>query len=253
MINFIDQVPSIYPSASRDFQYLSWLINTVLNSVKHSVDGLYNLPNTGDPRLTELLAMTLGFKVKRNYDKDQLIALVSIIPSILKYKGTKKAITMVIDALIMASGTVGDFDSDSDAFFKIVDDTQLEITLPKDLLDVTLFTDVLPYILPAGMTCKISRKNIQAEDLITKLAYNDLAPKTVWHADLTWKEHVGSGLANMFTVPATAESGILPEFTNYLYQEGSNHLQVNTGLLGNTIIPTLDPNNVQEPQKEEGD
>ena len=76
MIKFANQVPSVYPSASRDFQYLGWLIDIVLNSVKHNVDDLYDLPNNqADIKLTELLALTLGFKVKRNYDQKQLSAL----------------------------------------------------------------------------------------------------------------------------------------------------------------------------------
>ena len=90
MIKFKNLVPSVYPNASRDFQYLCWLIDIVLNSVKHTVDDLYDLPNSkADPKLTELLAMTLGFKVKRNYDQDQLRALVAALPRILKYKGLR--------------------------------------------------------------------------------------------------------------------------------------------------------------------
>ena len=108
MINLSSQVPSIYPKASRDFQYLGWLTDIVLNSVKHNVDSLYSLPLTaGNTRLTELLAMTLGFTIKRNYDKKQLSALVSVLPSILKYKGTEKAIVIAAEAIIKASGTGG--------------------------------------------------------------------------------------------------------------------------------------------------
>ena len=44
MINLYNQVPTVYTSTSRDFQYLSWLYNIVLNSVKHNVDALYDLP-----------------------------------------------------------------------------------------------------------------------------------------------------------------------------------------------------------------
>ena len=50
MIKFYEQVPAVYPSASRDFQYLCWLIDIVLNSVKHNVDDLYDLPNSKTSR-----------------------------------------------------------------------------------------------------------------------------------------------------------------------------------------------------------
>ena len=85
MINIFNQVPTVYTSMSRDFQYMCWLINIVLNSVKHNVDGLYELPNTKtDTRLAELLAMTLGFKIRRRYNQEQLAALVSIFPQLLQ-------------------------------------------------------------------------------------------------------------------------------------------------------------------------
>ena len=227
MINLYNQVPAIYPSASRDFQYLSWLFNIVLNAVKHNVDALYYLPNNkADPRLTELLALTLGFKVKRNYDQKQLEALVSIIPSILKYKGTKKAITMAGEALITASGTSGMFKCE-------LKDGCLEVLLPKELVDTTLFMDLLPYILPAGITCRVVRKT-QTETLIDpiKVKYNDTL-QAAWHEDL-WDDSTQSttGLADLYNVGNTK-----PIFTNY---EGSTGLNLNAGLLDNSIIPTLE-------------
>ena len=193
LIKFREQVPSIYPSASRDFQYLGWLIDIVLNSVKHNVDDLYDLPNSKtDPRLTELLAMTLGFKVKRNYDQNQLQALVAALPRILKYKGTMTAVNMAGNALIAASGAIGSFDSE-------VKDGELTVVLPKSLIDISLFTDLLPYILPAGMTCHIVRKNQLKEGYATKLVHqNSLLAE--WVPDLAWdnEKQTTVGLANMF-------------------------------------------------------
>jgi hypothetical protein len=154
MINFYNEVPMVYPGASRDFQYLSWLINIVLNSVKHNVDGIYNMPDAkANAKLAELLAVTLGFKVRRNYDLKQLTALVSIIPSILKHKGTERAVEMAGNALIAASGTPGSFEYE-------FSNHHLEVIIPDKLVDITLFTDILPYILPAGMTCRITRKTL---------------------------------------------------------------------------------------------
>lgn len=228
MIQFYDQVPSIYTNASRDFQYLSWLINIVLNSVKHNVDDIYDLPNTkADPRLTELLAMTLGFKVKRNYDQKQLATLVSIIPSILKYKGTEKAIRMAGEALITASGTRASFDCEMSG-------NMLKVILPKDLVDTTLFVDLLPYISPAGITCRIVRKNQIQETLKTEVGYDDVL-QAKWYKDLSWSDETNDlyGLAGLF------EPGSKPILANYSNKPGEPHI-LNTGLLSNTIIPMLD-------------
>ena len=227
MISFYDQVPSVYVSASRDFQYLSWLINIVLNSVKHNVDGLYNLPNTGaDPRLTELLATTLGFKVKRKYDQKQLATIVSIIPRILKYKGTIEAVMLVGKALITTSGAAGTFKCN-------LENNCLKITLPEELVDTILFMDLLPYILPAGLTCQVVR-NTQIEAGLTPitLEYSEVM-HAEWRKDLDWDENTqtATGLAGLF------EPGGAPIFANF--KNTANQYELNAGLLDNSIIPAL--------------
>ena len=235
MIKFREQVPSIYSNASRDFQYLGWLIDIVLNSVKHNVDDMYNLPNTrADTKLTELLAMTLGFKVKRNYDQKQLNALVAVLPRILKYKGTKIALDITLNALINASGAVGDALSD-------VENGELKIKLPKELIDISLLTDLLPYILPAGMTCRIIRTNQISEGISTKLGYQDTLSATML-PDLGWDEtkQKTTGLSGLFNVGSN-----FYEFANYQHQVNPGddeelRSNFNPGLLDNTIIPALD-------------
>jgi hypothetical protein len=235
MINFYNQVPSVYNSASRDFQYLSWLINVVLNSVKHNVDDLYDLPNTkADSRLTELLAMTLGFKVKRNYNQKQLEALISIIPSILKYKGSKEAVNLACLALIKASGAQGIFKVD-------LKDNCVEIQLPETLVDTILLRDLLPYILPAGLTTRIVTKTELDTDIDSiEVGYYDV-PMAAWRPDLTWDNETGhaAGLATMFMDSTVTPEGTFatPEFSNFKI-DGNKVL--NTGLLDNSLIPAVD-------------
>ena len=167
MIKVYNQVPQVYTSTSRDFQYLCWLFDVVLNYSKHNIDCMRDLPNltstSAEDKLIELLEMTLGFKIRRSYDKKQLLALVSILPSILKHKGTSYAIMLAGSALLKAAG--------SDSVFAnkniIVDGHTLTVVLPKDLVDITLFTDLLPYILPAGMTCRVVRNAQGAPSLLS--------------------------------------------------------------------------------------
>jgi hypothetical protein len=233
MIKFYNQVPSIYPNASRDFQYLSWLIDIVLNSVKHNVDDLYDLPNSKtDPRLTELLALTLGFKVRRSYDQSQLRALVAALPGILRYKGTKIAVDMAGNALIATSGATGHFQSE-------VKDGELEVIFPENLVDISLFTDLLPYVLPAGMTCHIIRTNRVVSKLTTELGYQDTV-LAEWLPDLDWNgdNQTSSGLANLFEVGRD-----ISDFANYLSGDNTEAKALTEcftgGLLDNTIIPTV--------------
>jgi hypothetical protein len=230
MINFSKQVPSIYTNASRDFQFIEQLIDIVLNSVKHDIDSIYALPvSTYDAKITELLALTLGFKVKRNYDKNQLAALVGVLPSILKYKGTIRAITLAAEVLIKASGTTGDFSC-------TVNNAHLEVILPEDLLDVTLFSDLLDYILPAGMTCRIIRETreqlpLTDEDkILVGISANPVRFKV--SEDLAWdSKNESTGLSSLY-----AFDQIIPEFAANIINEDT----VNAGLLSNTVIPVLD-------------
>jgi hypothetical protein len=230
MIKFSEQVPSVYPSASRDFQYLCWLIDIVLNSVKHNVDGLYDLQNTkSDARLIELVAMTLGFKVKRNYDQKQLAALVAALPRIIKYKGTVSAVHMAGKALIAASGATG-------GIMSRVIDGELEVTLPKALVDISLFTDLLPYILPAGMTCHIIRTDKIHKTYPTEVGYSDTMlaeciPDLGWDSD---KQAI-VGLAKLFDTGSNMFG-----FANYHSNDNTPlNERFNAGLLINTVIPSL--------------
>ena len=249
MIKFREQVPAVYPNASRDFQYLGWLIDIVLNSVKHNVDDLYYLPNTAnDPKLTELLAMSLGFKVKRNYDQKQLTALVEVLPRVLKYKGTYTAISIAGKALVAASGAVGSIDIS-------INGGELEISFPKALVDISLFTDLLPYILPAGMTCRIVRTDLLHEGYQTQLNYRDAMMADLVQ-DITWdsdKQELG-GTANMYEVGKN-----LPKFSNYKYpvalddDDTISAESLNSGLLSNTVIPALYEPFAKDPDKDIGD
>ena len=250
MINFYNQVPSIYTSASRDFQYLSWLINIVLNSVKHNVDDLYDLPYVGhDPKISELLALTLGFKIKRNYDKNQLTALVSILPSILKYKGTQKAVEMAAEALITASGALGDTTCR-------VENGELIIILPEGHVDTALFVDLLDYIVPAGMTCRIIRQDIVDSELKTYVQQTDDLQYGIIN-DLDWTNTgLSSGLSVMYDLVDTelTEGGMPAQvvFMSSSYpmaniktiEEGK--IAVNAGLFDNTVIPIISGSEIKE-------
>lgn len=156
MINIKNQIPSIYYDASRDFQVLGHLYEVVLNYIKTNADMLYQLPNgiDTDTRTTELLAMTLGFKLRRNYDKAQLAALVSIFPKLLKIKGTIGAVNLAGNALVKASGVPGEFTSE------INNQKILTIKIPIELSDITLLLDLLPYILPFGIRVSVIRTTV---------------------------------------------------------------------------------------------
>ena len=260
MIKMYEQVPQVYSNASRDFQYLSWLFNLVLNYSKHNSEALYNLPvDTLDNKFAELLAITLGFKIRRNYNKDQLAALANIMPSIFKYKGTITAIILAGRALLKTTGSNISFNEDS----VFIEDEVLSILLPKDLVDTTLFMDLLPYIAPAGITCKIIRKARESFSLPPiQVHVKSRAITSVW---------LDRDLARLFTnididsikdgeeYPSTEDRKPIKKYIKYTNMELAAikdtiaNPKANIGILDTNIIPSLvTPLKKEEPSNTEG-
>jgi hypothetical protein len=120
---------------------------------------------------------------------------------------------------------------------------QVEVVLPKDLIDTTLFLDLLDYILPAGMTCRIIRKTEEKRTVSNiELRHKDTITWMV-SEDLDWIEAntKAIGLSSMFEL----ENPGITDYTTANIKKIGNNLVLNTGLLDNTVIPVLDYKFVQ--------
>ena len=179
MIKLQDLTPSIYYEQSRDFQFIGRLYDIVLNYVKTNADNLYTLPigKNMDEKLLNLLAFTLGFQSKHHYNSKQLLAICSVLPLILKNKGSLNAILIAVNSILYAEGINQALDYE----FK---NNNLVLYLSQDLSDLTLLKDIMIYILPAGIGCDMI-KEIQSVNkietiLTTKdevMVYQDIASK----------------------------------------------------------------------------
>lgn len=171
LIKFQDLTPEVYYKRSRDFQYIGRLFDLVLNNAKMNTDIISSLPLNPDmdPRLLDLLALTLGFKSKHEYSTKQLAALCSIFPFVLRNKGSKLAIETACNALLNAEGIT------KEASVEVSNQT-VSIFLPSGLSDLNLLKDLLNYILPAGMSCSIVREaTFVPPSSTTLVSYNDYA------------------------------------------------------------------------------
>ena len=169
LIKFQDLTPEVYYKRSRDFQYIGRLFDLVLNNAKMNTDIISSLPLNPDmdPRLLDLLALTLGFKSKHEYNTKQLAALCSIFPFVLRNKGSKLAIEMACNALLNAEGIT------KEASIEVSNQT-VSIFLPSELSDLNLLKDLLNYILPAGMSCSlIQEATLVPPKSTTAVGYND--------------------------------------------------------------------------------
>ena len=179
MIKLQDLTPSIYYEQSRDFQFIGRLYDIVLNYVKTNADNLYTLPigKNMDEKLLNLLAFTLGFQSKHHYNSKQLLAICSVLPLILKNKGSLNAILIAVNSILYAEGISQALDYE----FK---NNNLVLYLSQDLSDLTLLKDIMIYILPAGIGCDMI-KEIQSVNKIETIltttdevaVYKDIASK----------------------------------------------------------------------------
>ena len=171
LIKFQDLTPEVYYKRSRDFQYIGRLFDLVLNNAKMNTDIISSLPLNPDmdPRLLDLLALTLGFKSKHEYNTKQLAALCSIFPFVLRNKGSKLAIETACNALLNAEGIT------KEASIEVSNQT-VSIFLPSELSDLNLLKDLLNYILPAGMSCSLVQEaTLVPPSSTTLVSYNDYA------------------------------------------------------------------------------
>lgn len=179
MIKLQELTPSVYYEQSRDFQFIGRLYDIVLNYVKTNADNLYTLPigKNMDEKLLNLLAFTLGFQSKHHYNSKQLLAICSVLPLILKHKGSLNAILIAVNSILYAEGINQALDYE----FK---NNNLILYLSPDLSDLTLLKDIMIYILPAGIGCDMI-KEIQSINKIETIlttkdevtVYRDIASK----------------------------------------------------------------------------
>lgn len=152
MIRAQDLTPDVYYNQSRDFQFIGRLFDLVLNSVKTNSEAIYNLPlsQNSDEHLLDLMALTLGFKLKHNYNSAQLKAICEVFAEVIRSKGSILAIVKALNTLFNAEG-LRVFASYE------ISNNQLSIHTPPELKDTNLLRDLLNYILPVGITCNFRK------------------------------------------------------------------------------------------------
>lgn len=180
MIKLEDLTPEIYYKQSRDFQLLGRLYDVVINSVKTNADLINQVPGNAQElsaSFATILATTLGFDTKHQYPTKQMAAICSVFSQIMREKGTLSAVQTAGAAILRSEGI-------TDQFVCNKNGSVLEVFIPEDLSDITLFTDLLNYILPAGMTCTVVRANlatIQALDEILLDTSNSTSVNIITH------------------------------------------------------------------------
>lgn len=166
-IKTINITPSFYSKESRDYQLIARLYDAVFNYSKMSIDGMTNLPISinSDKRFLDLVAKTLGFESKHNYNTENLYALCSSFKKIMFHKGTILAIEESVSMLLRAQNINKKF------VVKQSEDKIIQIYVPTELKDVVLIEDMMSYILPAGFTYEIYARDIKQDSTYDLFAF----------------------------------------------------------------------------------
>ena len=222
MIKLQELTPSVYYEQSRDFQFIGRLYDIVLNYIKTNADNLYTLPigKNMDEKLLNLLAFTLGFQSKHHYNSKQLLAICSVLPLILKNKGSLNAILIAVNSILYAEGINQALDYE----FK---NNNLVLYLSQDLSDLTLLKDIMIYILPAGIGCDMI-KEIQSVNKIETILTTTDEVKWYKKEPITLNKifdpkKLTKNEQKMFTMGRPADNtGMLVNITSWKQNKNSN-------------------------------
>lgn len=99
MIRFQELVPDYYIEKSRDFQVLCRLYDFAFNALKYNIDSMSSITDTRFAKDTILPLIGDKFGI---YDKDSYSNryLLEALPIALKYKGSLKAVNILINAFL---------------------------------------------------------------------------------------------------------------------------------------------------------
>lgn len=164
MLQIREYVPDIYYNSSRDFQLLAHLFDVVLNAVKTDTDQLVSLPLSvdSDDRLLDLMAFTFGLRFDRSkYTAAQIRNICSVAPELIKTKGSLRSIELLCTAVLRAEGL-----NDDCTIEVATNNAAITIILPANSTCKDILFEVLPYILPAGMTFNIVQVAVNTRSAI---------------------------------------------------------------------------------------
>lgn len=183
LIKTSNSVPSVYINQSRDFQTIGHLYEAVFNSSKLATDMVDTMiPNNNfDERLISLSSTTRGFTTKHEYSSKDLSMILSAFASLLRIKGTKKAIDSAINVLLRSQGISDPYKWMGEESGKAIDaqNKYFNLGLSERITDRVLLFDLFEYILPFGFTYRITNYSVSpVGENITKIATTDKADIT---------------------------------------------------------------------------
>lgn len=184
MLKIKDNVPDVYVRKSRDFQLMCNVFDCMNMAVKFDIDSIDNLTNTSlcNENTLPLLQNNLGFFSNLNLTGKDLRTILKSFPYLVKNKGTitgiKQAIQLFLKVIDIDRATNIEIINNSThrtaLDYNITDILYvIDINIKDNILDTTILTEILKYIIPAGYAIRyhfykdnILKNKIFAKDVI---------------------------------------------------------------------------------------
>ena len=184
MIKSQNLVPNIYYNESRDFQLFGRIYDIIFNYAKTNIDLMENFPinNYTDSKLIELLARTLGFNNKLSYRNDDLNAICNVFITLMKNKGSLKAIESLVNTIL----NVSNINKKSKVTLDETTSYPLVVINIPDVIsnpEIKLLEDVLDYILPIGVCYNIKTTTLVDSDKGTLFVNDVVQPSKLLNDD----------------------------------------------------------------------
>lgn len=172
MIDIIKQTPYEYSNQSRDYQVIARLYTALFNLSKMYIDDLSIWNNNIDNKLTTLRSKTLNFERDHQWDEDDLEAVTSCFKYLIMHKGTTKVLEYCIN-ILMKVEHLSNYNIENPV---IINNNNVTIRVPENLLTLGIIEDLVKYLLPIGLTYNIVKYRVSRSgkgQLLTNLYYRD--------------------------------------------------------------------------------
>ena len=147
MFRLIDTSPEYYLQQSRDFQYLTRLMDIWFRGFKFDADMILK---TADPlscpdEYLQSLSEKIGFYPRKHIENEDLRIILKAFPWMYKYKGSRKAIDMAVRIGLMLNG----IDANASLLRITINNMEVEVSTRQGI-DETAIREMFRHIAPVG-------------------------------------------------------------------------------------------------------
>lgn len=147
MFRLIDASPEYYLQQSRDFQYLTRLMDIWFRGFKFDADMILKMadPLACPDEYLQALSEKIGFYPRKHIENEDLRIILKAFPWMYKYKGSRKAIDMAVRIGLMLNG----IDANASQLRITINNMEVEVST-RQKIDETAIREMFRHIAPVG-------------------------------------------------------------------------------------------------------